>query len=719
MVLLSWKNFPIPQEKSRMLSGNQIVFETKESLNKTDPTDFNYSRALELLPQFLNYLDNLWKPVQLIIYDFFCVEAHVVAKMTRTRSVCCIPAIPFAFPSLSQNEILAKFTKRYSNYVSPVSAVSDFQMMNDQSETKWLVCPPALQLDVSYFGKTCYVDVLPPNHRSTPPNSHLSTDIYVCFGTVVTGNLFENADDKFKNLLLRLYETVCDFVQINDFRAIISIPGEKAFDFFTKSLRKTYERRVYFTSFIDQSEILRGCKGFVTHGGGNSITEAIDACVPMLCIPFFGDQWASAQCIKHNNFGVAYTENVDLVTTKQCLKDNNTFEKKIAFLHDNLTKLCFYRFEYQQSMFEAKKKYCAKKFDQALNEKLTESILCWKDGDLLFGSSIDRKDFCANWKLPSPDFQFGKIFRRTDQQQFPPLIDHYHDYCYGNDQIEKEAPQPFDENLLATYKASQPVELQGKTIASMTHEQVAQACIAGINFFITNFPRNIIHFIVGPDFMQNKRSIAHAEMTYIRQLQNAPVLFYCHNLNGDGTLVRVDVRQVFWFNWDSHFIDEMLLHQGQMLNCISKVLQTHLSELTAKFGGALMESRLKQRSSLMANFAKNKFLSTDVIGFRIVHPFTESLFAIAAELQKRMDVKSKTVSERGKVIHLIVHFNPVVFELQLWPSLLHSCFCAEHDTIYKPLQALTDNQIENSRLLREKEHKAQDLLDQFGPLIQN
>ena len=46
-------------------------------------------------------------------------------------------------------------------------------------------------------------------------------------------------------------------------------------------------------------------------------------------------------------------------------------------------------------------------------------------------------------------------------------------------------------------------------------------------------------------------------------------------------------------------------------------------------------------------------------------------------------------------------------------------FAAELDTIYKPLQALTDNQIENSRLLREKEHKAQDLLDQFGPLIQN
>ncbi|MFH4980137.1 hypothetical protein AB6A40_006846, partial [Gnathostoma spinigerum] len=58
--------------------------------------------------------------------------------------------------------------------------------------------------------------------------------------------------------------------------------------------------------WIPQTDLLahRNLRAFITHGGLNSITEAVNGGVPLIVIPFFGDQWKNAQTIKKRGVGV-------------------------------------------------------------------------------------------------------------------------------------------------------------------------------------------------------------------------------------------------------------------------------------------------------------------------------------------------------------------------------------------------------------------------------
>ncbi|MFH4974639.1 hypothetical protein AB6A40_001348 [Gnathostoma spinigerum] len=58
--------------------------------------------------------------------------------------------------------------------------------------------------------------------------------------------------------------------------------------------------------WIPQTDLLahRNLRAFITHGGLNSITEAVNAGVPLIVIPFFGDQQKNAQTIKKRGVGI-------------------------------------------------------------------------------------------------------------------------------------------------------------------------------------------------------------------------------------------------------------------------------------------------------------------------------------------------------------------------------------------------------------------------------
>ncbi|MFH4978077.1 hypothetical protein AB6A40_004786 [Gnathostoma spinigerum] len=58
--------------------------------------------------------------------------------------------------------------------------------------------------------------------------------------------------------------------------------------------------------WIPQMDLLvhRNLRAFITHGGLNSITEAVNVGVPLMVVPLFGDQWKNAQAIKKRGVGV-------------------------------------------------------------------------------------------------------------------------------------------------------------------------------------------------------------------------------------------------------------------------------------------------------------------------------------------------------------------------------------------------------------------------------
>ncbi len=62
-------------------------------------------------------------------------------------------------------------------------------------------------------------------------------------------------------------------------------------------------RRIYTTA--PQLAVLKQADVFVTHGGMNSVSEALVHGVPMVVVPFISDQLTNAQRIADPQFGNA------------------------------------------------------------------------------------------------------------------------------------------------------------------------------------------------------------------------------------------------------------------------------------------------------------------------------------------------------------------------------------------------------------------------------
>ena len=61
--------------------------------------------------------------------------------------------------------------------------------------------------------------------------------------------------------------------------------------------------------YLPQVHLLGAATAAVTHGGNNSVTEAIGSGVPLLVLPFSTDQFAGAAAVERSGFGVALDPN--------------------------------------------------------------------------------------------------------------------------------------------------------------------------------------------------------------------------------------------------------------------------------------------------------------------------------------------------------------------------------------------------------------------------
>jgi zeaxanthin glucosyltransferase len=61
--------------------------------------------------------------------------------------------------------------------------------------------------------------------------------------------------------------------------------------------------------FLPQVTVLRRAALAVSHGGNNSVTEAMTSGVPLLLLPFSTDQFAGAAAVERAGFGLALDPN--------------------------------------------------------------------------------------------------------------------------------------------------------------------------------------------------------------------------------------------------------------------------------------------------------------------------------------------------------------------------------------------------------------------------
>jgi len=109
--------------------------------------------------------------------------------------------------------------------------------------------------------------------------------VYISLGTVIKGAVpfFQNCLEAFRD---------------ENVDVIISV-GEK----FDCGKLKKIPDNIHIYNSVSQLEVLRMADVFVTHGGMNSVSEALVYGTPMVVIPFFADQPVNARCIEKLGVG--------------------------------------------------------------------------------------------------------------------------------------------------------------------------------------------------------------------------------------------------------------------------------------------------------------------------------------------------------------------------------------------------------------------------------
>lgn len=105
--------------------------------------------------------------------------------------------------------------------------------------------------------------------------------IFVSLGTVASNN---------NGLFLKLYKELLPI----DRKIVICSP-------FVKLEEK--EDHIYISEHWNQVELLKYCDVFVTHGGANSVNEALYLKTPLLIIPLINDQFWGAEIVERFSFG--------------------------------------------------------------------------------------------------------------------------------------------------------------------------------------------------------------------------------------------------------------------------------------------------------------------------------------------------------------------------------------------------------------------------------
>ncbi|KAJ8682883.1 hypothetical protein QAD02_018675 [Eretmocerus hayati] len=128
--------------------------------------------------------------------------------------------------------------------------------------------------------------------------------VFFSFGTIT---VLESLP---KEVLERFFTT---FRKIAPMRVIMKSKNATA-------LPRNIPRNVFTYSWLPQQKILQhpNIKGFISHGGGLGSQEAVYFGVPMICVPFFADQFVNCDISLEKGYGVK----LDIKTAQQADYDN-------------------------------------------------------------------------------------------------------------------------------------------------------------------------------------------------------------------------------------------------------------------------------------------------------------------------------------------------------------------------------------------------------------
>lgn len=266
-----------------------------------------FARAVDLLDECLA-LARAFAP-DLVLYDFCAVEGYFVGQVLGVRSWCSIPGLigplvddEYLARSLSTDanrQALAAIGRRYGVTVRPdqVELISNSLFLPAELNLLWSypAVTPANFRDNRHPARYQFAGYPSDGHPSRRERSGTPL-VYLSLGTEVMDNLWPDQRET-REGVRRCVAALAERWASGDV--------EVAFATLDRPVLARYPGNWRVCGTADQQKVLSAADVFVTHGGSNSLHEAVLCQVPMVVAPFFGDQLLIGRRVRELGIGIS------------------------------------------------------------------------------------------------------------------------------------------------------------------------------------------------------------------------------------------------------------------------------------------------------------------------------------------------------------------------------------------------------------------------------
>lgn len=748
-----------------------------------DPKIFTLYNLCQNIQKYIDSVEFLRFPPDLIIYDFFSPEGLVISQFLNKPAICSIPAqIDQLFlDDQNRQEILENNLNKEQLETLVTTMENVDHKFGFKMEIPYLISdgyyfpPPPENIDGinnyskkhqtivwnyktllkndSIFDPYAFLgSVMNINNSPEFINEKEKIIIYCSLGTIVPKSMFNLSSDNsnLQQLIINIYQQVIKgyLLILSDnpnLQLVINCP-ETIRDSFEAEIKEQIDvsDNIILENELNQTEVLNYCSLFITHGGGNSFQEAFSRKVPMIVLPFFGDQFKVGDLVMEHNLGKSFFLNqikkgkirsindwLDPKLLNQALEDVKNLSQSIKEVYE-LVDYGIFRNKYQQlgqsikDVEEQRSKYLWKIISSTFNP-----YKFFDRGDLMYGTTKDRQRLVSDWNI-SEHYQIGKKkdpdsvdmnpdgYANFDSLtiQYPVIIDQWNDILRSytlqeicilrksNTRIERifqplmSYRQFLVKSKLISHLIDSKMEVEG--------EELLNICGMAIDHFVCQKAHGI-HLVI-KDYYGPKNPGTELEIEYLRfyldanpQMQNLFHYWKFDRLTNMWSYY-YGIRGYLYFkefsNFEETIEDEPIRiyynsNYKKYLDNYAKLSKTIDQDLLA-FDSHLWDHVWLQSRIKNSNSFKTKVLGrlispneiTDIIGFRVIHPSSEYLMKLVNVFNCLTIIKNtllKTIiKEKGNVVYLLGRTEDgVSYEIQFWTTILYTAFAMEHSTYYK------------------------------------
>ena len=282
-----------------------MPFDWEEKVAESGAKFYGYKNHRQLSEQIKNAYataESIVEQFDFIIYEqFFFLGKHLAEKYNKP--VARIFTAPVTNEKLMKEFITSKgplsiFKHKWIARAFTQDIAKGISMQTDNWLDEIIYNPPELNLVYTLREYQPYESEFPEEqYKFLGPSIYerkaesfdfvkgINPVVYISLGTVIKGavSFFQNCLEAFR-----------------DENIDVIISGGKNFD--SRKL-KNIPSNIHIYKSVPQLEVLNKADVFVTHGGMNSVSEALVYGVSMVVIPFVSDQPVNAQCIEKLGVG--------------------------------------------------------------------------------------------------------------------------------------------------------------------------------------------------------------------------------------------------------------------------------------------------------------------------------------------------------------------------------------------------------------------------------